>query len=192
MSPCTSRVWYQRGACSASEPDGSKATCRPGADSGHHPARPLADRAAPAAHPDGAGSAARQRSAARRAGDDAHRGGCLARPQVQPRRPEVFLGWYWLTFALAVFLTVSVYARRELGLRPRKVVLLGHAFAIYSLLWIAARLLGIGPDIARQAELAQNRAADREAHQDGREAHQDGSCGVRCAAVSAWPWWRCS
>ena len=53
-------------------------------------------------------------------------------------RPVVFLGWYWLTFALAVFLTVSVYARREPGLGPRKVVLLGHAFAIYSLLWIVA------------------------------------------------------
>ena len=53
-------------------------------------------------------------------------------------RPAVFLGWYWLTFALAVFLTVSVYARREHGLRPWKVVLLGHAFAIYSLLWIVA------------------------------------------------------
>ena len=34
-------------------------------------------------------------------------------------RPGVFLGWYWLTFALAVFLTVSVYARREPGLRGR-------------------------------------------------------------------------
>ena len=37
-----------------------------------------------------------------------------------------------------MFLTVSVYARRETGLRRRKVVLLGHAFAIYSLLWIVA------------------------------------------------------
>jgi cellulose synthase/poly-beta-1,6-N-acetylglucosamine synthase-like glycosyltransferase len=59
-------------------------------------------------------------------------------------RPGVFLGWYWLTFALAVFLTVSVYARREAGLRPRKVVLLGHAFAIYSLLWIAAGYWALG------------------------------------------------
>lgn len=33
-------------------------------------------------------------------------------------RPEVFVGWYWLTFALAVFVTVSVYARREPGLGP--------------------------------------------------------------------------
>ena len=59
-------------------------------------------------------------------------------------RPGVFLGWYWLTFALAVFLTVSVYARRESGLRPRKVVLLGHAFAIYSLLWIVAGYWALG------------------------------------------------
>jgi hypothetical protein len=59
-------------------------------------------------------------------------------------RPGVFLGWYWLTFALAVFLTVSVYARREPGLSPRKVVLLGHAFAIYSLLWIVAGYWALG------------------------------------------------
>jgi cellulose synthase/poly-beta-1,6-N-acetylglucosamine synthase-like glycosyltransferase len=59
-------------------------------------------------------------------------------------RPTVFLGWYWLTFALAVFLTVSVYVRREPGLRPGKVVLLGHAFAIYSLLWIVAGYWALG------------------------------------------------
>jgi len=59
-------------------------------------------------------------------------------------RPGVFLGWYWLTFALAVFLTVSVYARHEPGLRPRNVVLLGHAFAIYSLLWIVAGYWALG------------------------------------------------
>jgi cellulose synthase/poly-beta-1,6-N-acetylglucosamine synthase-like glycosyltransferase len=59
-------------------------------------------------------------------------------------RPEVFLGWYWLTFALAVFLTVSVYARRAPGLRPRNVVLLGHAFAVYSLLWIVAGYWALG------------------------------------------------
>jgi cellulose synthase/poly-beta-1,6-N-acetylglucosamine synthase-like glycosyltransferase len=59
-------------------------------------------------------------------------------------RPEVFLGWYWLTFALAVFLTVSVYARREPGLRPRNLVLLGHAFAVYSLLWIVAGYWALG------------------------------------------------
>jgi len=59
-------------------------------------------------------------------------------------QPGVFLGWYWLTFALAVFLTVSVYARREPGLRPQNVVLLGHAFAIYSLLWIVAGYWALG------------------------------------------------
>lgn len=59
-------------------------------------------------------------------------------------RPGPFLGWYWLTFALAVFLTVSVYARREPGLRAWKMVLLGHAFAIYSLLWIVAGYWALG------------------------------------------------
>lgn len=59
-------------------------------------------------------------------------------------RPEVFVGWYWLTFALAVFVTVSVYARRERGLRPLKVVLLGHAFAAYSLLWMVAGYWALG------------------------------------------------
>lgn len=53
-------------------------------------------------------------------------------------RPEVFVGWYWLTFALALFLTVSVYARRETGLRFRQIVAFGHAFAVYTLLWIVA------------------------------------------------------
>jgi hypothetical protein len=65
-------------------------------------------------------------------------------------RPEVFLGWYWLTFALAVFLAVSVYARREPGLRPRKVVLLGHAFAIYSLLWMVAGYWALGRILRRK------------------------------------------
>jgi cellulose synthase/poly-beta-1,6-N-acetylglucosamine synthase-like glycosyltransferase len=59
-------------------------------------------------------------------------------------RPGAFLGWYWLTFALALFLTVSVYAQREPGLRPLQVLLLGHAFAIYSLLWIVAGYWALG------------------------------------------------
>jgi 1,2-diacylglycerol 3-beta-glucosyltransferase len=59
-------------------------------------------------------------------------------------RPGVVLGWYWLTFALAVFLTVSVYARREPGLRPWRVIILGHAFAGYSLLWMVAGYLALG------------------------------------------------
>lgn len=53
-------------------------------------------------------------------------------------RPGVILDWYWLTFALPVFLAFSVYAHREAGLRRRRVVVLGHAFACYSLLWIIA------------------------------------------------------
>lgn len=59
-------------------------------------------------------------------------------------RPWTFLGWYWLTFALALFLTASVYARREHGLRFRQLVLLGHGFAIYSLLWIVVGYWALG------------------------------------------------
>ncbi len=59
-------------------------------------------------------------------------------------RPWSLIGWYWLTFAIALFLTVSVYARREPGLRLRQLLLLGHAFAIYSLLWIAAGYFALG------------------------------------------------
>jgi len=58
--------------------------------------------------------------------------------------PSVVLDWYWLTFALAIFLTVSVYARREHGLTPWRVILLGHAFAIYSLLWMVAGYWALG------------------------------------------------
>ncbi len=59
-------------------------------------------------------------------------------------RPSVVLGWYWLTFALAVFLTVSVYARREPGLRLWRVIVLAHAFAGYSLLWIVSGYWALG------------------------------------------------
>lgn len=59
-------------------------------------------------------------------------------------QPWVFVGWYWLTFALALFLTASVYARREHGLRLRHVMLLGHAFALYSLLWMPAGYWALG------------------------------------------------
>jgi 1,2-diacylglycerol 3-beta-glucosyltransferase len=59
-------------------------------------------------------------------------------------RPSAVLGWYWLTFALAVFLTVSVYARREPGLGPWRVVVLAHAFACYSLLWMVAGYWALG------------------------------------------------
>lgn len=54
-------------------------------DSGHHSASALADRAAPAAPPDGASIAARQRAAADRAGDNGHRDRYLTRHQIQPR-----------------------------------------------------------------------------------------------------------
>lgn len=59
-------------------------------------------------------------------------------------RPGTAAAWYWLTFALAMFLTVSVYARREPGLKHRRVVALGHAFAGYSLLWMVAGYWAVG------------------------------------------------
>ncbi len=59
-------------------------------------------------------------------------------------RPGVALDWYWLTFALAMFLAVSVYAKREPGLRAWRVILLGHAFAVYSLLWMVAGYWALG------------------------------------------------
>lgn len=59
-------------------------------------------------------------------------------------RPEAFVSWYWLTFALALFLTVSVYGRRESELRLRQLVVLGHAFALYSLLWMVAGYWALG------------------------------------------------
>ena len=76
-------------------------------------------------------------------------------------RPWDFLGWYWLTFALALFLTVSVYAAREPGLRPRQAALLGHAFAIYSLLWIVAGYWAVGRILrGRQSWHKTDRLAD--------------------------------
>jgi 1,2-diacylglycerol 3-beta-glucosyltransferase len=59
-------------------------------------------------------------------------------------QPWVFVSWYWLTFALALFLTVTVYARHERGLRLRQVIVLGHAFAVYSLLWIVVGYWALG------------------------------------------------
>jgi len=59
-------------------------------------------------------------------------------------RTGVIIDWYWLTFALAVFLAFSVYAQREHGLRSSRVLALGHAFACYSLLWIAAGYWALG------------------------------------------------
>ncbi len=59
-------------------------------------------------------------------------------------RPGVFIDWYWLTFALAVFLAISVYARREPDLTRWRVVVLGHVFAAYALLWIVAGYWALG------------------------------------------------
>lgn len=72
--------------------------------------------------------------------------GIAASPNVRfdLARPGIVLDWYWLTFALAMFLTVSVYARREHGLSIWRVIVLGHAFAGYSLLWIVAGYWALG------------------------------------------------
>lgn len=76
-------------------------------------------------------------------------------------RPGVFLDWYWLTFALAVFLTVSVYARRERGLGRWRVLVLGHAFAGYALLWVVAGYWALGRAVrGRQGWLKTDRVLD--------------------------------
>ncbi len=77
-------------------------------------------------------------------------------------RPGIALDWYWLTFALAIFLAASVYARRERGLRAWRVLVLGHAFALYSLLWVAAGYWALGRTIrGRRGWLKTERLADR-------------------------------
>lgn len=67
-----------------------------------------------------------------------------ANVRLELARPGVALDWYWLTFALAIFLTVSVYARRERGLTVWRAIVLGHAFAVYSLLWMVAGYWALG------------------------------------------------
>ena len=64
--------------------------------------------------------------------------------RLELAHPSVVLDWYWLTFALAIFLTISVYARRDRGLRAWRVIVLGHAFAVYSLLWMVAGYWALG------------------------------------------------
>jgi cellulose synthase/poly-beta-1,6-N-acetylglucosamine synthase-like glycosyltransferase len=58
--------------------------------------------------------------------------------------PFTAVGWYWLTFALAMFLTVTVYTQHEPGLGRWRVIALGHAFAGYSLLWMVAGYWAVG------------------------------------------------
>jgi cellulose synthase/poly-beta-1,6-N-acetylglucosamine synthase-like glycosyltransferase len=65
-------------------------------------------------------------------------------------QPGAVVGWYWLTFALAMFLTVSVYARRERMIRRWRLLVLGHAFAGYALLWIVAGYLAVGRMVSRR------------------------------------------
>ncbi len=74
----------------------------------------------------------------------------------------IAVDWYWLTFALAMFLIVSVYARREPGLPAGKVLVLGHAFALYSLLWVAAGYWALGRVLGgRRGWMKTERLADR-------------------------------
>lgn len=64
--------------------------------------------------------------------------------RLELAKPGIVVDWYWLTFALTVFLTVSVYGRRERGLPTWRVILLGHVFAGYLLLWIVAGYWAMG------------------------------------------------
>jgi cellulose synthase/poly-beta-1,6-N-acetylglucosamine synthase-like glycosyltransferase len=89
-------------------------------------------------------------------------------------RPEIIFDWYWLTFAVAMFLTVSVYARREPGLRAWRVIVLGHAFAIYSLLWVVAGYWALGRMIGGKRNWVKTeRLADRHAIPEPQPAAED-------------------
>ena len=78
-------------------------------------------------------------------------------------RPGIIFDWYWLTFAIAMFLTVSVYARREPGLRAWRAIVLGHAFAIYSLLWVVAGYWALARTIGgKRTWLKTERLAERQ------------------------------
>jgi 1,2-diacylglycerol 3-beta-glucosyltransferase len=89
--------------------------------------------------------------------------------------PGTAVAWYWLTFALALFLTASVYTRREPGLARRRAVTLGHAFAGYSLLWLVAGYWAVGRILrGRRGWLKTERVADQPAHPPARvEAASD-------------------
>ncbi len=89
-------------------------------------------------------------------------------------RPGVIFDWYWLTFAIAMFLTVSVYARRETGLRAWRVIVLGHAFAIYSLLWVVAGYWALARTIGgKRSWLKTERLAERHTRTDGHQASSE-------------------
>jgi cellulose synthase/poly-beta-1,6-N-acetylglucosamine synthase-like glycosyltransferase len=94
-------------------------------------------------------------------------------------RLSVFLDWYWLTFALAVFLTISVYARRERGLGRGRVLFLGHAFAVYALLWVVAGYWALARVVrGRHGWLKTDRVADLPP-----EAGPEREVQARCADV---------
>jgi 1,2-diacylglycerol 3-beta-glucosyltransferase len=89
-------------------------------------------------------------------------------------RPEIIFDWYWLTFAIAIFLTVSVYARREHGLRAWRVIALGHAFAIYSLLWVVAGYWALARIVGGKRNwLKTERLAERQVRPEPQPAAED-------------------
>jgi 1,2-diacylglycerol 3-beta-glucosyltransferase len=90
--------------------------------------------------------------------------------------PGIALDWYWLTFALAMFLVVSVYARQEPALPAWQVLLLGHAFAVYSLLWVPAGYWALGRVLrGRRGWMKTERLADRPSPSGQEPALRDAS-----------------
>lgn len=90
--------------------------------------------------------------------------GLISSPEIRHDllRTGTILDWYWLTFALAIFLSLSVYARREPGLRRHRVLVLGHAFAAYALLWVVAGYWALGRVIrGRNGWLKTDRVTDQ-------------------------------
>jgi 1,2-diacylglycerol 3-beta-glucosyltransferase len=72
------------------------------------------------------------------------------------------IAWYWLTFAFAVFLTVSVYAQREPGMSRWRLLGVGHLFALYALLWMAAGYWALSRILAgKQGWFKSERLAER-------------------------------
>ena len=90
-----------------------------------------------------------------------------AEGRAQLASPGLLIDWYWLTFALALLLTLTVYLRREPELGMRRALALGHAFAGYALLWMVAGYWALGRIIrGRGGWLKTERVADNHAEQD--------------------------
>lgn len=89
--------------------------------------------------------------------------------------PGAVLGWYWLTFALAVFLAVSAYRRREPGLGYTRAILLGHAFACYSLLWTVVGYWALGRILLGRQSWAKTERLIEQASRTAAEAEPAGT-----------------